>query len=63
MLAAASLEIDSCPMEGFVNDVVLEIINRSPEEYEVALFIPLGFRSQAPYERIRASYEEKVQLI
>ncbi|MGM7684571.1 nitroreductase family protein [Cytobacillus sp. Hm23] len=63
MLAAASLEIDSCPMEGFVNDEVLKIINRSPEEYEVALFVPLGFRSQAPYERIRASYEEKVQLI
>ncbi|MDP5276596.1 NAD(P)H-dependent oxidoreductase [Chengkuizengella axinellae] len=63
MLAAASLEIDSCPMEGFVSDQVLEVIDRSPEEYVGSLIVPLGYRSQPPYDRVRASFDEKVTII
>ncbi|OEH93765.1 NAD(P)H-dependent oxidoreductase [Bacillus solimangrovi] len=64
MMAAASIEIDTCPMEGFVNDEVLKLLDYSSEEYEVALVIPMGYRKEpGTPPKVRASLEEKVTFI
>ncbi|MEI5909466.1 NAD(P)H-dependent oxidoreductase [Bacillus spongiae] len=64
MMAAATLEIDSCPMEGFMNDDVLKLLNYSSDEYEVALVVPLGYRKEPTTpEKVRASLEEKVTFV
>ncbi|MGM7681331.1 NAD(P)H-dependent oxidoreductase [Cytobacillus sp. Hm23] len=64
MMAAATLKIDSCPMEGFVNDDVLKLLNYSSEEYEAALVIPLGYRREpSTPTKVRAALEDKVTFI
>ena len=53
MSAAASMGIDSCPMEGFEKDKVETILKIDKKEYEVAVLVALGFRAggQTPRRR------------
>jgi nitroreductase/dihydropteridine reductase len=57
MVAAAELEIDSCPMEGFDGGAVGEILDLPPSETAVVM-LPIGYR--APGEGPRGP--EKVRL-
>jgi nitroreductase len=41
----ASLEIDSCPMEGFVNDEYDQILNLKSQNLKSALILPVGYRA------------------
>lgn len=53
MSAAASIGIDSCPMEGFDRDAVEKIMGIDTEVYGVPLLIPFGYRvnEQPPLHR------------
>jgi len=53
MTAAASMGIDSCPMEGFEKDKVESILKIDKKECEVAVLVALGFRAggQTPRRR------------
>jgi nitroreductase len=53
MTAAASMGIDSCPMEGFEKDKVETILKVNKKECEVAVLVALGFRvgPQTPRRR------------
>ena len=53
MTAAASMGIDSCPMEGFEKDKVETILKIDKKEYEVAVLVALGFRGGAQTPRRR----------
>lgn len=46
MYAAAIENIDSCPMEGFRQDVIEEILNINPETEKVTVTLALGYRSE-----------------
>lgn len=57
MSAAASIGIDSCPMEGFDRDAVEKIMGIDTEVYGVPLLIPFGYRvnEQPPIHRSELS--------
>ncbi|KPE51590.1 NAD(P)H-dependent oxidoreductase [Chryseobacterium indologenes] len=46
MYAAAIENIDSCPMEGFRQDVIEEILNINPATEKVTVTLALGYRSE-----------------
>lgn len=45
LLTAASMQIDSCPMEGFQADQFAEILNLSEQKLTPVAILPIGFRS------------------
>jgi nitroreductase len=60
--AAAALEIDSCPMEGFEKETVDKILNLSEKGLTTALIIAVGYRSADDqtqfYKKVRRTEEE-----
>lgn len=58
MNAAAFLGIDSCPIEGFVERDVNEILGVNPNIKRVALILPFGYRIQEQKTKIRKNLDE-----
>lgn len=62
MTAAASLEIDTCPMEGFEADKYDEILGLNGKGLSTSVVLPIGYRSQEDetqhYAKVRYSKEE-----
>lgn len=63
MSAAASLQIDSCPIEGFDRAAVEQIMGIDTDLFGVALLIPFGYRVKEQPPRMRSSLEELVQYL
>ena len=63
MTAAAYIEIDSCPIEGFEKEKVEEILNLDTTQYQVAMLLPFGYRINAQSEQLRLPFEEVVEFI
>lgn len=58
MAAAAELQIDSCPMEGFSMPDFDEILNL-PEHLSSRVLLPLGYRKEDPkYPKVRFNQED-----
>ncbi|KMQ66316.1 nitroreductase [Chryseobacterium angstadtii] len=54
MYAAAIESIDSCPMEGFRQDLIEEILNINPETEKVTVTLALGYRSEEdPFQHMK----------
>lgn len=54
MYAAAIENIDSCPMEGFRQDVIEEILNINSETEKVTVTLALGYRSEEdPFQHMK----------
>jgi nitroreductase len=62
MTAAASLGIDSCPMEGFEKDRVESVLGLDTGEFEVAVLVALGFRAGDQPPRHRYAKETLVEI-
>jgi nitroreductase len=45
MYAAAIESVDTCPMEGFRQDIIEEILNIDSEKEKVTVTLALGYRS------------------
>lgn len=63
MLAAASLEIDSCPMEGFERENVEKLLDIDTKKYRVSLFLPFGYKIYPQTKHLRRDFEEVVEFI
>ncbi len=67
MYAAAIENIDSCPMEGFRQDVIEEILNINPETEKVTVTLALGYRSEEDYfqymKKVRKPNEKLFKFI
>ncbi len=63
MNQAASLGIDSCPIEGFVQEKFDQYYPQYQEGYEVAMIITLGYRNEEPQERIRLDFDQMVTRV
>jgi nitroreductase len=61
MTMAAYLGVDSCPMEGFVESQVQEILKIDPKEYGIAMLLPFGYRTAEPRPKTRLTTEEIVE--
>lgn len=63
MNMAATLGIDSCPIEGFEEDNVLKILNIDPQIYRIALILPFGYRVREQQAKVRSEIEQLVEYI
>jgi len=63
MTAAASIKIDSCPMEGFEKEAVENVLKIDKDKYEVAVLVALGFRLGEQSVRRRHAFNELVEYI
>lgn len=63
MTAAASIGIDSCPIEGFEKEKVEEVLNLDTTEYQLALVLPFGYRINEQSEQLRLAFDEVVEFI
>lgn len=62
MTAAAAMDIDSCPMEGFEKDRVEQILEIDTQEFEVVVLVALGYRSGQQPPRRRHPMEKLVEI-
>jgi nitroreductase len=63
MTAAASMGIDSCPMEGFEKDRVEAILKIDTQQFEVAVLMALGYRAGDQTPRLRHTTAQMVEFI
>ena len=63
MNAAASLGIDSCPIEGFDRHALNEILGLDESEQRVAIVVPFGYRLNPQPEKLRRQRSEVVNWI
>lgn len=63
MTAAASIGIDSCPIEGFDRDSVEKIMGIDTDTYGIAMLLPFGYRVNEQQPRHRSDLGELVTYI
>jgi len=63
MNAAANLEIDSCPIEGFEKEKVEKVLGLDTSKFQVALMLPFGYRIKEQSEQLRLDFDEVVEFI
>lgn len=63
MSAAASIGIDSCPIEGFDRDAVEKIMGIDTDTYGIPLLIPFGYRAKEQQSRHRSDLTELVTYL
>ncbi|WP_370898815.1 NAD(P)H-dependent oxidoreductase [Chryseobacterium gossypii] len=67
MYAAAIENIDTCPMEGFRQDLIEEILNIDPETEKVTVTLALGYRSEEDHfqhmKKVRKPNEKLFKFI
>lgn len=63
MTCAATLGIDSCPIEGFEKERVEKILGLDTKRYQLSLILPFGYRIQEQSPQLRLSFDEVVEFI
>ena len=63
MNAAATIGIDSCPIEGFEKDNVEKVLELDTTKYQVAMILPFGYRVNEQSKQLRSSFESVVEFI
>jgi len=60
MSGAASIGIDSCPIEGFEKEKIEEILQLDSSRYQLAVIVAFGYRINEQSEKLRLNKEEIV---
>jgi nitroreductase len=63
MSAAASIGIDSCPIEGFEKEKIEEILNIDTKRYQLAVIVPFGYRINPQSSQLRLGIDEVVRYL
>jgi len=63
MNAAANIEIDSCPMEGFEKENVEKVLELDTTKFQVAMMLPFGYRINEQSKQLRLDFESVVEFI
>ncbi len=63
MMGAASIGIDSCPIEGFDKEKVETLLNVDTENFEIQHLVALGYRAKEQPPRHRRPFEEVVKVL
>ena len=63
MTAAASIGIDSCPIEGLSKEHVEEILELDTKQYQLSMVLPLGYRINEQSSQQRLPFDEVVEFI
>jgi len=62
MMAAAAIGVDSCPIGGFMAEPVADILKIDRTQFEIALLLAIGYRSQEPGPRHRLPFADVVEF-
>jgi len=63
MNAAATMGIDSCPIEGFEKDNVEKVLKLDTIKYQVAIILPFGYRINEQSKQLRSKFKSVVEFI
>lgn len=63
MTKAATLGIDSCPIEGFEKEKVEGILDLDISKYQLSLVLPFGYRANEQSSQLRLPFDEVVEFI
>jgi nitroreductase len=63
MSAAAFVEIDSCPIEGFEKENVEKVLALDTSKFQVSMLLPFGYRVNEQSEQLRSDFENVVEFI
>ncbi len=63
MSAAASLEIDSCPIEGLDKNALEQILELDTSRFQVAMALPFGYRLNEQPSQLRLDFDEVIEFI
>ena len=61
LTGAASIGIDSCPIEGFEKNKLEELLEIDTTKYQIAVLAPFGYRANKQSEQLRLPLEEIVE--
>jgi len=61
MSAAAFIEIDSCPIEGFEKENVEKVLELDVSKFQVAMILPFGYRINEGSEQLRSEFKSVVE--
>ncbi len=62
MTCAATLGIDSCPIEGFEKEHIEEILELDTKAYQLSLILPFGYRVNEQSTQLRLAFDEVVEF-
>jgi len=63
LTAAASIGIDSCPIEGFEKDSIEKILELDTKQYQLAVIIPFGYLVNPQNSKLRLTTDEVVEYL
>ncbi len=63
MTCAATLGIDSCPIEGYEKEKVEEILGLDSSKYQLSVVLPFGYRVNEQSTQLRLPLEDVVEFI
>jgi len=63
MMGAASIGIDSCPMEGFDKVKVEELLGVDTDRFEIQHLVALGYRAKEQQPRHRRAFDDVVKFL
>ena len=63
MTAAASIEIDSCPIEGLDKENVEKVLELDTTKYQVSMMLPFGYRMNPQSKQLRVPFDEVIEFI
>ena len=63
MMAAASIQVDSCPIEGFEKEKVEALLEIDTDKYELQYMVALGYRAKEQQPRYRRPFDEVVKFL
>ncbi|MEA2049128.1 MAG: NAD(P)H-dependent oxidoreductase [Campylobacterota bacterium] len=61
--AAAFLEIDSCPIEGFEKENIETLLDIDTTLYQLSVILPLGYRINKQSKQLRLDFDDVVEFI
>ena len=62
-MTAASVGIDSCPIEGFDKNSVEEILELDTIKYQLSMVLLFGYRINEQSSQLRLDFDEVVEFI
>ena len=63
MTCAATLGIDSCPIEGFDKEDAERVLNLDTNKYQLSLVLPFGYRVNEQSTQLRLDFNDVVEFI
>ena len=63
MTAAASLGIDTCPIEGLEKQNVEKVLELDTTKYQVSMLLPFGYRINPQSKQLRRPFDEAIEFI